>query len=113
MITRRQLFTLGAAAALWLCNGQISPSHATYIATASAVVGAPVTPVSYAGVARRSTVGVGAPGVGATPAPGVGAPGVGATPGVGVGAPGVGATPVPGIGTPANRGGPVNRVGVR
>ena len=64
-------------------------------------------PVSYAGVARRSTVGVGAPGVG------VGAPGVGVTPGVGVGAPGVGATPVPGVGTPANRGGPVNRVGVR
>jgi hypothetical protein len=100
MITRRQLFTLGSATALWLCNGQISPSHATYIATASAVVGAPVTPVSYAGVARRSTVGVGAPGVGATPVPGVGAPGVGAT-------------PVPGVGTPANRGGPVNRVGVR
>jgi hypothetical protein len=100
MITRKHLFTFGAAAALWLCNGQISPTHATYVATAAAVVGAPVTPVSYAGVARRSTVGVGAPGVGVTP-------------GVGVGAPGVGATPVPGVGTPANRGGPVNRVGVR
>lgn len=81
------------------------------VATAQAVVGAPATPVSYAGVARRSTVGVGAPGVGATPGVGVGAPGVGVapgvgTPGVGVGAPGVGAAP-------ANRGGPVNRVGVR
>lgn len=102
MITRKRMVILGAAAALWLCNGQVSPTRAGFIATAEAVVGAPVTPVSYAGVARRSTVGVGAPGVGATPAPGVG-----------VGAPGVGATPVPGVGTPANRGGPVNRVGVR
>lgn len=107
MITRKHVFTFAAAAALWLGNGQISPTHTTYIAAAAAVVGAPVTPISYAGVARRSTVGVGAPGVG------VGAPGVGVTPGVGVGAPGVGATPVPGAGTPANRGGPVNRVGVR
>lgn len=105
MITRKHVFTLAAATAMWLCNGQISPTHTTYIATAAAVVGAPVTPISYAGVARRSTVGVGAPGVG------VGAPGVGVAPGVG--APGVGATPVPGVGTPANRGGPVNRVGVR
>ena len=100
MITRKPLFTLAAAVALWLCNGQISPTQVEYIATAAAVVGAPVTPISYAGVARRSTVGVGAPGVGVTP-------------GVGVGAPGVGAAPVPGVGTPANRGGPVNRVGVR
>jgi hypothetical protein len=113
MIHRRHLFTASAAAALWLCNGAISTTDMHIVATAEAVVGAPVTPVSYAGVARRSTVGVGAPGVGATPAPGVGAPGVGVTPGVGVGAPGVGATPVPGVGTPANRGGPVNRVGVR
>ena len=72
---RRHLFTLGVAAALWLCNGEVSTTHVNLIATAEAVVGAPVTPVSYAGVARRSTVGVGAPGVGATPAPGVGAPG--------------------------------------
>ncbi len=104
---RRHLFTVGAAAALWVCNGEVSTNHLNVVATADAVVGAPVTPVSYAGVARRSTVGVGAPGVGVTPAPGVGAPGVGVTPGVGVGAPGVG------VGTPANRGGPVNRVGVR
>ena len=105
MITRKHVFTFAAAAALWLGNGQISPTHTTYIAAAAAVVGAPVTPISYAGVARRSSVGVGAPGVG------VGAPGVGVTPGVG--APRVGATPVPGAGTPANRGGPVNRLGVR
>jgi hypothetical protein len=105
MIYLKRLFTVSAAAALWLCNGGVSTTHVNLVATAGAVVGAPVTPISYAGVARRST--------GVTPAPGVGAPGVGVTPGVGVGAPGVGATPVPGVGTPTNRGGPVNRVGVR
>jgi len=85
--------------------------------TAEAVIGAPATPVSYAGVARRTTVGVGAPGVGVTPGVGVGAPGRGVTPGVGVGAPGPGVAPgvgAPGVGVaPGNRGGPVNRVGVR
>jgi hypothetical protein len=100
--TCRYLCMLGLAAAGWVCFGG---------STAEAVVGAPATPVSYAGVARRSTVEVGAPGVGATPTPGVGAPGVGATPTPGVGAPGVGATPTPGVG--ANAGGPANRVGVR
>lgn len=103
---------LGFAATAWAL-GRAS--------TAQAVVGAPATPVSYAGVARRSTVdrdpglGKGAPGPGVTPgvgvgAPGVGAPGVGVTPGVGVGAPGVGVAPSPGV---ANAGGPVNRVGIR
>jgi hypothetical protein len=106
-IARRHVLLVGLAAAGWVCNGGIgSTSHGGFVATAEAVVGAPATPVSYAGVARRSTVGVGAPGVGAAPGVGVGAPGVGAAPGVGVGAPGVGAVP-------ANRGGPVNRVGVR
>jgi hypothetical protein len=102
--TLKVLMLTGLAAAGWLGLGQSGP-----VATAQAVVGAPATPVSYAGVARRSTVGVGAPGVGV-------APGVG-TPGVGVGAPGVGVAPgvgAPGVGAaPANRGGPVNRVGVR
>ena len=79
---------------------------------AEAVVGAPATPVSYAGVARRATPGVGAPGVGVAPGPGVGAPGPGVAPGVGVGAPGVGVAPGPGVAS-ANAGGPVNRVGVR
>jgi len=108
----RSLRILGFAAAGWALVGA---------STAEAVVGAPATPVSYAGVARRSTVGAGAPGVGVTPgvgvgapgpgvAPGVGAPGPGVTPGVGVGAPGVGVAPSPGV---ANAGGPVNRVGVR
>jgi hypothetical protein len=122
--TQRHLIMLGLATAGWLCNGSFGPaSHGGLIATAQAVVGAPATPVSYAGVARRSTVGAGAPGVGVTPgvgvgapgpgvAPGAGAPGVGVAPGAGVGAPGVGVAPGPGA-APANAGGPVNRVGVR
>lgn len=112
------VLVIGVAAAASICNGQVSPTRVSVMATAEAVVGAPATPVSYAGVARRSTVGAGAPGVGVTPGVGVGAPGVGVTPGVGVGAPGVGVTPgvgvgAPGVNTPANVGGPVNRVGRR
>jgi len=109
--TGRYLLISALAVASWLCNGEFSLNpHGGLMATAEAVVGAPVTPVSYAGVARRSTVGAGAPGVGVTPGVGVGAPGVG------VGAPGVGAVGVggpanPGVGGPANQGGPVNRVG--
>jgi hypothetical protein len=101
-ILRKTSIAFVVSGALWLANGEVSLDHVRVVAEASAVVGAPVTPVSYAGVARRSTVGVGAPGVGVTPAPGVG-----------VGAPGVGVTPAPGVNTPANRGGPVNRVGRR
>jgi len=126
----------GLALAAWGFDG----TQGNFMSTAQAVVGAPATPVSYAGVARRSTVGAGAPGAGVTPgvgvgapgvgvapgvgAPGAGAPGVGVAPGVGAGAPGVGVAPgvgapgvgvgAPGVGAaPANRGGPVNRVGVR
>ena len=101
-ILRKSTIVLVLGGAMWLANGEASLNHVRFVAEASAVVGAPVTPVSYAGVARRSTVGVGAPGVGVTPVPGVG-----------VGAPGVGVTPAPGVNTPANRGGPVNRVGRR
>ena len=89
---RRYALMAGVAAATWICNGQVSPAGISLVATAEAVVGAPATPVSYAGVARRSTVGAGAPGVGVAP-------------GVGAGA--------PGVNTPANMGGPVNRVGRR
>ena len=96
----RIMLILGLAAALWLWNGEIQPTSKGFlVAVAEAVVGRPATPVSYAGVARRSTVG-----------PGVGAPGP--SPGVGLGAPGVGVAPGPGA-APVNRGGPVNRVGVR
>jgi hypothetical protein len=63
------------------------------IAAAKATVGAPATPVSYAGLARRSTVGVGAPRAGV-------AAGYGER------------SPVPGV-APANRDDPVSRVGVR
>jgi hypothetical protein len=92
----------------WWLDGSIGPgTHLSQIATAEAAVGAPATPVSYAGVARRTTAravtpGVGAPGVGAG---GVGGPasGVGVLPGAGAGKAGVG----------GNLGGPVNRVGVR
>jgi hypothetical protein len=103
-VTRAAISALrivAVAAAAWVLGGA---------STAEAIIGAPATPVSYAGVARRSTVGAGAPGVGVTPGVGVGAPGVGVTPGVGAGAPGVGVVPNPGV---ANVGGPVNRVGVR
>lgn len=115
--------------ALGLCNGDIKPGQGVrLVAEAQAVIGRPASPVSYAGVARRSTVGAGAPGVGVTPGVGAGAPGVGVAPGVGapgvgvapgVGAPGVGVTPgvgagAPGAGVaPGNAGGPVNRAGVR
>lgn len=82
---------LAVTAYFW--SGKIKPIlNGDLVASAEAVVGRPATPVSYAGVARRTTVRVATPGVGA--------PGVGVTPGVGVG-------------TPANRGGPVNRVGRR
>ena len=85
MIIRYGLIITLALAA-WAWNGEILPHfHAGLIDTAEAVVGRPATPVSYAGVARRTTVRVATPGVGA--------------PGVGV--------------QPANRGGPVNRVGIR
>ena len=85
---RKCMLSLGLISLGWL-----GLDEGGLVATAHAVAGAPATPVSYAGVARRSTVGAGAPGVGVTPRAGVGAPGVGAA--------------------PANRGGPVNRAGMR
>ena len=92
--TGKCMLLFGIATVAWAWNGQIYQTFkGNIVAPAEAVVGRPATPVSYAGVARRSTVGVGAPGVGVTP-------------GVGVGAPGVGAAPM-------NLGGPVNRVGRR
>ena len=87
------------------------------VPVAHARFGRPATPVSYAGVARRTTVraatpGVGAPGVGVAPGVGgVGGPasGVGVLPGAGAGQAGVGYSGGAGV----NLGGPVNRVGVR
>ena len=104
----KSLLTLVAITALWLGNGAISTQSFELMASAHAVVGRPGTPVSYAGVARRNTVGVGAPGVGMG---GVGGPasGVGVLPGAGAGQAGVGYSGGAGV----NLGGPVNRVGVR
>jgi len=116
-VTRKFALMFGLAVAGWLGNGEIGPAlQGGLVATAEAVVGAPATPVSYAGVARRSTVGAGAPGVGVAPVPGVGAggvggpaSGVGVLPGAGAGQAGVGYSAGPGV----NLGGPVNRVGPR
>lgn len=55
-VRRRLGLVIGLAAVVWAFGGAVD-----------AWVGRPATPVSYAGVARRSTVGVGAPGVGAAP----------------------------------------------
>ncbi|MGD8555815.1 MAG: hypothetical protein PVJ14_00525 [Chromatiales bacterium] len=91
---------------VWTCNSEFSnDDNAIFIKSAEAVVGRPATPVSYAGVARRSTVGAGAPGVGVRPGAGPGGPasGVGVLPGAGAGRVGIG----------RNAGGPVNRVGRR
>jgi hypothetical protein len=122
------LIILGLVAAGCLWNGEIQPTlRGDLVSIAEAVVGAPATPVSYAGVARRSTVEPGAPGVGVAPGVGAGAPGVGVAPGVGAGgvggpASGVGVLPGAGAGKAGvgysggpggNLGGPVNRVGVR
>jgi hypothetical protein len=113
--TRKVLLMFVVAAAGWVCNGKISPtSPGDLMASAEAIIGAPLTPVSYAGVARRSTVGVGAPGVGVAPgvgAGGVGGPasGVGVLPGAGAGQAGVGYSGGVGV----NLGGPGNRAGVR
>jgi hypothetical protein len=114
-VTRKFLLMFVVAAAGWVCNGGIgTTSHGGLVASAEAVVGRPATPVSYAGVARRSTVGVGAPGVGVAPgvgAGGVGGPasGVGVLPGAGAGQAGVGYSGGVGV----NLGGPANRAGVR
>lgn len=101
------------AVAGWACNGKIRQIvKGNLVGTAEARMGRPATPVSYAGVARRSTVGAGAPGAGVRPgagAGGVGGPasGVGVRPGAGQA--GVGYS----RGAGANLGGPRNRVGIR
>lgn len=103
---RMNRLCLAAAAALaalgW--SGELRPGG--FLSRAEAVVGRPATPLSFAGVARRTTVRVATPGAG-----GVGGPasGVGVLPGAGAGQAGVGYS----AGVGVNAGGPVNRVGVR
>lgn len=100
---RRSSLLFGVCTSAFLWNGELPPLTDGFMSSAHAVVGRPATPVSYAGVARRSTVGVGAGGVGGP------ASGVGVLPGAGAGQAGVGYSGGVGV----NLGGPVNRVGVR
>jgi len=105
----RLVLMLSVASAAWLFNGAIGTGLSEgWMATAEARRGRPATPVSYAGVARRTTVRAATPGVGSG---GVGGPasGVGVLPGAGAGQAGVGYSGGVGV----NLGGPVNRVGVR
>jgi hypothetical protein len=107
--TRKYVLMFSLAAAGWVCNGEIGPaSQGGLVASVEAVAGRPATPVSYAGVARRTTVRVATPGVGAGGAGGP-ASGVGVLPGAGAGQAGVGYSGGVGV----NAGGPVNRAGVR
>ena len=74
----RYILMLGLAVAGWLWNGEIrSTWQGDLVATAEAVIGRPATPVSYAGVARRSTVGVRCAGCGRFPRSRFGCPGRG------------------------------------
>lgn len=53
---RLAMFTLGAALfGCLLCVDDVGPSTSGLFATANAVIGRPLTPMSYAGVARRTT----------------------------------------------------------
>ena len=56
------IFGLTAAGIIW--NGNVFSPAKGIIAKADARMGRPATPVSYAGVARRTTVRVATPGVG-------------------------------------------------
>lgn len=107
----RYLAMTAVAVSGWVCNGEIGTGPDTsLVANAEARLGRPATPVSYAGVARRTTRRAVA--VETTPYnDGIGGPasGVGVLPGAGAGRAGVGVTGEPGV----NRGGPVNRVGRR
>lgn len=60
------LLVLVAAGLAWNGEFRQTPDN-SFITTAEARIGRPATPVSYAGVARRTTVRVATPGVG-TPA---------------------------------------------
>lgn len=58
------LLILGLAVAGWLWSGDVKLPPEKMVATAEAIIGRPRTPVSYAGVARRTTVRVARRGVG-------------------------------------------------
>lgn len=64
-VTGRYLLILALVAAGLLWNGDLpTTSNGDLVSTVEARVGRPATPVSYAGVARRTTVRVATPGVG-------------------------------------------------
>jgi hypothetical protein len=51
---------VGAGALLW--SGNLLTTHSSFVSSAEAIIGRPLTPMSYAGVARRTTMGVGVAG---------------------------------------------------
>jgi hypothetical protein len=51
---------VGAGALLW--SGNLLMTHLSFVSSAEALIGRPLTPMSYAGVARRTTMGVGVAG---------------------------------------------------
>jgi len=57
------ILLLGLFVAVCIWNGGIPLTSGDMVKTAEARVGRPATPVSYAGVARRTTVRVATPGV--------------------------------------------------
>jgi len=104
LTVRKTMFVSAVALATWLVNGDVGIDlRRGMINSADAVIGRPATPISYAGVARRTTLRVATPGIGGP------ASGVGVLPGAGAGRAGVGYSGGVGV----NLGGPVNRVGVR
>ncbi|MCB2170209.1 MAG: hypothetical protein KQI78_21310 [Deltaproteobacteria bacterium] len=50
------IFVLALAVAGWMWSGDFRPPSRDLVATAEAIIGRPMTPLSYAGVARRTTV---------------------------------------------------------
>ena len=44
---------VGAGALLW--SGNLLTTHSSFVSSAEAIIGRPLTPFSYAGVARRTT----------------------------------------------------------
>ena len=50
------IFVLALAVAGWMWSGDFRSPSGDLVATAEAIIGRPLTPISYAGVARRTTV---------------------------------------------------------
>jgi hypothetical protein len=50
------IFVLALAVAGWMWSGDFNAPSRDLVATAEAIIGRPMTPLSYAGVARRTTV---------------------------------------------------------